>query len=146
MLCSTKRCWKNLEDDAHHHDHTELECQRSARQCPAGAKSRTRHSALPPTVPQSAAQQYEHEEDTVNTRSWVLRYLLGNRAIQESNGVHHIILEVQVVHKLVFHLRHKSTRFLHGRADVGKMLHGVPLNPSLQPRLPNQLRHALFAH
>ena len=107
---------KTLEDDAHHHDHPELECQLSAQQCAAGAKSRTRQSAHPPTE------------------------------IQEQNGRRHIILEVRGVHKLVLHLRHKSIGNLHGRADVGKMLHGVPLNPSVQPRLPDQLRHALVAH
>ena len=39
----------------------------------------------------------------------------------------HLIHKVQVVRNLVLHLRQKSIGNLHEMADVGKMLHGVPL-------------------
>ena len=51
------------------HDHVELECRRSAPRC---AKE-TGRSALPPTVPLTAAQEQENEKDTVSKRSWALR-------------------------------------------------------------------------
>ena len=50
------------------HEHEELECQRSALR----SAKETIRSALPPTVPLTAAQK-ENEKDMVSKRSWALR-------------------------------------------------------------------------
>ena len=53
--------------------------------------------------------------------------------------------KLEETHQLFSRLRHRSIESLHEGADVGKLLHGVPQNPPLRPRL-EQCRRPLPRH
>ena len=102
---------ENLERAACH-DQEELECQRSAPRC-AWATTR---SVLLPTVPLTAAREGHGEQEILGTSmtcSAIGRSRIRKASVTEST---------------------RSIENLHEGADIGEMLHTVPLNTVLSAR------------
>ena len=119
----------NLEDlnrlpDAHLY----LECQCSPRQS-AAERRKTRQSAPPPTAPPSRVpwgqcETQERSNDGMTVTSWALDSLLGHQEIKGLEYRHQLVPLPPT--------SQGSPDLYHGH-DVGKLLHGVRLDPLLWP-------------
>ena len=112
---------ENLENAACHHDPAELECRRSARRSGKRCSWETTRSALPPTVPPSAAQDQGTSRNDIYENLGHFDNLNGHRALRNPQCIHH------AVHQL----RHRKIKNLHQRCKLAKILHDVPLHLAL---------------